>query len=607
VQIAQASRIRCPPDDDEVKRSAVESGSAHLCRLRCLFAAVFCCVAIARTHAQEAEAPPPALSILLQTLAKSDDAGAQLNLLRGMNAALKGRRNVAAPPEWEALAAKLSQSPNAEVREQAQTLGAVFGSGAAFDAMRKTVNDPAADSAARQKALESLIAGRDKASFPLLQKLIGEAGPLRRIAIRGLAAFDDDTTPRRLIEAYRSFDSDEKRDALGTLLARAAWARLLVEAIENQQIAATDLAAPQVRQLIGLKDPAVDAWLKKNPALAATSPNKQAEIARYKQQLTPELLRSGDANAGRALFAQTCAACHTLFGTGGAVGPELTGANRTDIDYLLQNIIDPNALIGKDYQSATVETKDGRILVGMLRGDDANTVSLRTLAETIIVPRSDVRTIQVSEVSMMPEGLLNALDQTQLRDLFTYLASPRQVPILTTPLNAADFFNGTDLTRWRASSDAWKVDRGAIVGTAARDKTESIESEMVAADFRLKAQLKISGEKSAAELVFVGQAAPSSPFAGCSLSFGGVSRVNVWRYQTGSAPQSVAANIALTPGEWHTCDITVRGGKAVIDLDGARAFDMDVPSNVRSAISFFLTGEQAELSVKDLALTPLAP
>src|SRR4029079_9240538 len=112
------------------------------------------------------------------------------------------------------------------------------------------------------------------------------------------------------------------------------------------------------------------------------------------------------------------AACHTLFGTGGSVGPELTGANRSDIDYLLQNIVDPNALIGKDYQSATIETKDGRVLVGMLRGDDANTISLRTLAETIIVPRSDIRTINVSEVSMMPEGLLNALDRTQLRDLF---------------------------------------------------------------------------------------------------------------------------------------------------------------------------------------------
>jgi len=587
-----------------VKRGVVKPGRGHRRARRFLFAAILGGLALVQLSAQDVEPPPPALSILLQTLAKSDDPNAQLNLLRGMNAALKGRRNVAAPPEWEALAAKLSKSPNAEVREQAQTLGAVFGSGAAFDAMRKTVSDPAADSAARQKALDSLIAGHDKASLPLLQKLIGEAGPLRRVAIRGVAAFEDEATPRLLVEAYRSFDSDEKRDALGTLLARPAWARALVAAIENQQIAATDLAAPQIRQLIGLKDPAVEAWLKKNPALATTSANKQAEIARYKQQLTPDVLRAGDVNAGRALFTQTCAACHTLFGTGGSVGPELTGANRSDIDYLLQNIVDPNALIGKDYQSATIETKDGRVLVGMLRGDDANTISLRTLAETIIVPRSDVRTINVSEVSMMPEGLLNALNQTQLRDLFTYLSSPRQVPILASEQNAADFFNGTDFTRWRASNEAWKVENGEIVGAAARDKTESLVSEMVAADFQLKARVKISGEKAAAELVFIGQAT-ESPFAGCSLSFGGGSRVNVWRYQTGSAPQNVAANFALSPGEWHTCEITVRGGKAIIDLDGVRAFDIDVPSKIRSAVSFFLAGEQAQLSVKDLTLAPL--
>jgi putative heme-binding domain-containing protein len=563
------------------------------------------CLVLVGAIAQDAEPPPPALRILLQTLAKSDDANAQLNLLRGMNAALKGRRNVAAPPEWEALAAKLAQSSNAEVREQAQTLGAVFGSGAAFEAMRKTVNDPAAEPAARQKALESLIAGHDQASLPLLQKLIGSAGPLRRIAIRGLATFDDEATPRLLVEDYRSFDSDEKRDALGTLLARPAWARALVNAIENQQIAASDLAAPQVHQLRGFKDAVIEAWLKKNPALLSTSPNKQAEIARYKQQLTPEVVRQGDVNAGRALFTQTCAACHTLFGTGGMVGPELTGANRTDIDYLLQNIVDPNALIGKDYQSATVETKDGRILVGLLRGDDANTVSLRTLAEVIIVPRSDVRTLTVSEVSMMPEGLLNALDRTQLRDLFAYLASPRQVPILATPQNAADFFNGTDLTRWRASSDAWRVEQGEIVGAAGREKLESLTSEMVAGDYQLKTRLKISGEEGAAELVFVGQAT-ETPFTGCSLSFGGASRVNVWRYQKESEPQRVAADMALSPGEWHTCDITVRGGKAQIDLDGVRAFDLDVPANVRSAISFFLSGAQAQLSIKDLALSPFA-
>jgi putative heme-binding domain-containing protein len=315
-------------------------------------------------------------------------------------------------------------------------------------------------------------------------------------------------------------------------------------------------------------------------------------------------------NAGRALFTQTCGACHTLFGTGGNVGPELTGANRSDLDYLLQNIIDPNALIGKDYQSATVETKDGRVLVGMMRGDDANTVSLRTLAEVIIVPRSDVRSVTISEVSMLPEGLLNALNPTQVRDLVAYLQSPRQVPILATPLNAADFFNGTDLTRWRPSNaEAWKVDNGEIIGVAASGKTESLVSEMIAAEFQFKAQIKISGEKSAAELAFAGQAA-ESPFIGYSLSFGGGSRVNLWRYQkNATAAESIPGDLALTPGEWHACDITVIGGKARIDLDGARAFEIDLPSSdVRNAIAIFLAGDQAQLSIKDITfvVTPRA-
>ena len=49
-----------------------------------------------------------------------------------------------------------------------------------------------------------------------------------------------------------------------------------------------------------------------------------------------------DVNLGRAVFAKTCLNCHTLYGVGGKVGPEITGANRGNIDYLLENILDPS-------------------------------------------------------------------------------------------------------------------------------------------------------------------------------------------------------------------------------------------------------------------------
>ena len=67
-----------------------------------------------------------------------------------------------------------------------------------------------------------------------------------------------------------------------------------------------------------------------------------------------------DLAQGRAIFGKSCAQCHTLFGVGGKVGPDLTGSNRANLDYLLENIIDPSAVIPKEYAATVVDMKDGR-------------------------------------------------------------------------------------------------------------------------------------------------------------------------------------------------------------------------------------------------------
>ena len=63
--------------------------------------------------------------------------------------------------------------------------------------------------------------------------------------------------------------------------------------------------------------------------------------------------------------------------TGGKVGPELTGSNRADLDYVLSNVLDPTALIGKDYLAHVVATKDGRVLTGIIRAEDKDAITLR--------------------------------------------------------------------------------------------------------------------------------------------------------------------------------------------------------------------------------------
>jgi putative heme-binding domain-containing protein len=132
---------------------------------------------------------------------------------------------------------------------------------------------------------------------------------------------------------------------------------------------------------------------------------------------------------GRAVFAKVCQQCHTLFGVGRQVGPDLTGSNRADLDYVLSNVLDPSALIGKDYLAHVVATTDGRVITGIMRAEDKDTITLATANETLTLPKSEVAERKVSEQSMMPEDLWNGLSDDDIRSLVSYLASPAQVAL----------------------------------------------------------------------------------------------------------------------------------------------------------------------------------
>ncbi len=379
------------------------------------------------------DAAPNPLSVLLQTLGKIESPESQANILRGMNASLKGRRGVAVPVEWPALYEKLKASSSEEVRKQANTLAATFGGGGALDAMRRTVSDAAASKDARQAALESLLAAKDAGTLPLLLDALKQPGTFRAPALRGLANYDDAQIPGAVLAVFKTLDLAEKRDALNTLLARPASARTLLAAIDVGALPRGEITAPAARQLQGLRDPQLDAWLAKNwGAVRTSSADKQKEIEKFKKFLSPEAILQANASRGRALFNQSCAICHTMFGEGAKLGPELPGAFE-DVDYLLQNILDPNAVIGKDYQQTFVETKDGQMVSGVVAADDANAITLTTLAGPVTVQRADVKGVELSPNSLMPEGLLTALDEDGVRDLFLYLRQRQQVPLPPAP------------------------------------------------------------------------------------------------------------------------------------------------------------------------------
>jgi putative heme-binding domain-containing protein len=370
-----------------------------------------------------------ALPQLAQLIAQSDDDQFQLDLLRGLTAALQGRRSAPMPAGWEAVEARLAKSPNVELRTLAQSLSLTFGSPSARAALRQTAQDTQAEAGARRQALDSLLAARDPELPPVLQILTRDPA-VRSVALRGLASYDDVQTPAVILAVYGQLGSGEKRDALNTLASRPAFAKPLLTAVAAGSVPKSDLTADLVRLLRNLKDPGVvDQITQVWGVMKDTSPDMQAEIEKTKKVYWAGGSTPGDGSRGRVVYNKVCAQCHHLFDFGGAVGPDITGANRGDLEYLLQNILFPNAVIPNEYRASTVETKDGRVVMGVVKSLDANGYVIQTATEVVKLPRAEVEKVEQSDQSMMPEGLLAQLQEQELRDLLYYLGRPGQVPL----------------------------------------------------------------------------------------------------------------------------------------------------------------------------------
>ncbi len=369
------------------------------------------------------------LAALVGVLHESEDPQLQLDLLKGMADAVKGRRAVGMPAGWAEVEAKLTGSANPQIRALSQGLGLTFGSQKALAALRGIVSDSTADLAARRSALQSLISVRDAALPAILRQLLGSPD-LRPEALKGLAAFEDPATATSILAAYPNLSNPEKRDALNTLASRAAYARPLLAAVERKQIPAQDLTAEVVRQLRNLRNPEVDQQIQKVwGAFRETAPDKKPEIEKYTKIYRAGGSTPGDASRGRLVFSKICQQCHVLFDSGGKVGPDLTGSNRGDLGYILENMVDPNAVIPNDYRTSTVETKDERVITGIIKRQDDKSLTIVTANEQIILPRNEAVAIQHSEISMMPEGLLAQLSDQEVRDLIYYLGRPGQAPL----------------------------------------------------------------------------------------------------------------------------------------------------------------------------------
>jgi putative heme-binding domain-containing protein len=544
-----------------------------------------------------------ALTALVAVLGENDDPQFQLDVLKGLSDGLKGRRGLKMPQGWEELAVKLSKSPNAEVRELVQSLSLTFGSATAMAALRKTLTDAQAEPAARRSALEALVQARDATLPPVLQQLLSDAA-VRAAAMRGLAVYDDPKTADAILSVYPGLNQTEKKDALNTLVSRASYAKALLGAVDKRTVPARDLSADIVRQLRNFKDTEINRQVEKLWGVARdTEADKLKEIAKYKSMIQIE--PAGDPFRGRAVFARTCQQCHTLFGEGGKVGPDITGSNRGDIDYILQNVIDPNAVIPNDYRTSNLETKDDRAITGIVTKQDENAITIVTANETILVPRSDVKSLQQGEISMMPEGLIQALSSGEVRDLVAYLKSPGQVPMAATPDNVLAFFNGKDLTGWEGDTNLWSVQGGEIVGkSAGMKKNEFLKSSLLLGDFRLELKVKLTPNKENSGIQFRSEVEPSGSVKGYQADVGAGWWGKLYEEHGRALLWDKSGEAHVKTEDWNTYEIVAVGSKIRTAINGKPCVDLDDPKGAKQGIIAFQlhAGGRMEVRFKDLQL-----
>ena len=380
---------------------------------------------IARAIASKADTRRGPINQLLSN-ARKQPAALQESVLVGLSETFKGWRQVQMPPSWK----RFSESAAAKRHPQlVRELNLLFGDGRALDELREVVKDSKQRLQTRQTALRTLIQARPPDLRTICESLLGQR-ELNATAAQGLALFDDPSVGEKIANTYRRFHPNDRPGVLEILVSRPSFAAALLNRIDADKnpIPHDDLSAFHARQILAfnnrsLRDKLADRW----GTLNASPADRQQQIIKLEQQLTSEVLASANLSAGRALFKKTCSQCHRLFGDGESIGPDLTGSQRSSLDYLLQNILTPSAVVGKDYRMSVVLLDDNRVLNGLVVSRNDKTLVIQTQSRKETIPIDSIERINQTALSPMPDGLLATLNDEQVRDLVGYLMSPSQV------------------------------------------------------------------------------------------------------------------------------------------------------------------------------------
>ncbi|HEY2413159.1 MAG TPA: PVC-type heme-binding CxxCH protein [Pirellulaceae bacterium] len=366
---------------------------------------------------------PELIDSFFVSMQKMQSVGDLLDLLTGLNESLVRTRPELSAGRWNGLMLEWSGHENRQLRRAAITTGMILGSNDLVQQLGGLVHDKKLDQETRHAALSGLIARQPPSLAEHLRQLI-QANEFLSDALRASGKLDSPELISTILARYGEFDSSTKPLAIDALIGRTKSASRLLDAVESGRIPAQDISAQQARQIAALSDPALTERLTKAWGTVNSTPTaRKRQIAELKRALKADVLIEGDLQQGHSLFQQRCAACHQLFGEGKRIAPDLTGSQRSNLDYLLLNVIDPNAAVPANFRLSVLALADGRVVTGCITATSEQTLTVQTREELVHLRRDQIDEMKTLSNSLMPEDLLKGLSLPQIRDLIAYLMS----------------------------------------------------------------------------------------------------------------------------------------------------------------------------------------
>ena len=384
---------------------------------------------ILRRLASEIESKEENGHTIIKILESMPTQTEKLEAMKAFEKGLAGLAKVDAPKGWEEFYQQVKNGSPKVVVTQAEKLATRFGDGQAIAQLMQVAQNGNNDAATRATAIASVANTKPKNLFEFLNAMRGDRSVHMPI-IKALKHCDSDKVPDLIVGQLRTFPADVRAESIDVLVGNPNWAGRLLKEVENGRFDRSEISAWHARVIESYKNEALSKGLEKAWGKVGTSSaEKQAQIKLLMTQLTESHIEKADASKGRALFQKNCATCHALFGKGETIGPDLTGANRKNLNYLLENIVDPSASVAVDFRLSRFELVSGIVETGVVLSKTNRGYQIQTPKERKLILQSDIEVVEKLDTSLMPDGILQNLSIAETTDLIKYLQSDSQVSL----------------------------------------------------------------------------------------------------------------------------------------------------------------------------------